>query len=55
MSKDTDRKLTEQALSDLVEEGLVEIMGIDADGEFRFRITEAGIQRAEAILGNRHE
>jgi hypothetical protein len=52
---DPELAATEHDLSELVEQGLVEIVGVDPDGQLRFRLTEAGTRRAEALLGIRHE
>lgn len=49
MSKDE----ISQALSGLVEDGSIEITGVDEDGELLFLLTEKGLREAEEVLRRR--
>lgn len=51
---DPELAATEHDISELVEQGLVEIVGVDSNGQLRFRLTEAGKRRAEELLGIQH-
>jgi len=51
MSTDrADRAATEKALGELVEQGYVELVGVDEDGELHWRLTPAGIEHVEKDL-----
>jgi len=47
----------EEAIQDLISQGLVEVVGFDANGEFLYQLTEKGHQRFEdaEALYNQYE
>lgn len=51
MSETEDREFVEAQLMELVERGHAELVGVDEDGELRWRITEAGKRYVENMLG----
>lgn len=45
-----DHAAAENLILELVQDGLVEFDRVGEDGEFRFRLTEAGERRAEQLV-----
>jgi hypothetical protein len=44
------RKLIDQELQDMVDSGLIEIVGINNDGEWLYQATEAGKKLYEEVV-----
>ncbi len=48
-----DKAAMERALSQNVEDGTVEMVGLDENGEFLFKLTEAGERRVRELAAER--
>lgn len=45
-----DHAAAESLILEMVRDGLIEFAGLSDDGEFRYRLTEAGERRAEQLV-----